>query len=121
MFASSEWNSNHGANNGRLHFKKTGRKSGSWSALRNNRHQWLGADFTKVVKITMFATQGRADARQWTKSYKLQYSLDGFEYKTYSVRARQVVSNNKARYYMIAPILTQQTNFKHGKGIDKLV
>jgi len=93
MFASSEWSSNHGANNGRLLAKKTGSKSGSWSALRNNKYQWLGVDFNKVVKVTMFATQGREDAKQWVKSYKLQYSLDGFEYTTYSIKGRQIVSN----------------------------
>lgn len=93
MSASSEWSPTHGANNGRLHFQKNGHRTGSWSALRNNKFQWIGVDFNKVVKVTMFATQGREDAKQWVKSYKLQYSLDGFEYTTYSIKGRQIVSN----------------------------
>lgn len=92
MIASSEWDANHGANNGRLHFQKTGRRTGAWSALRNNRYQWLGVRFDNVVKVTMFATQGRQDYRQWVKTYKLEYSLDGYEYKTYSVKGQPKAS-----------------------------
>ncbi|KAK3700598.1 hypothetical protein QZH41_010513 [Actinostola sp. cb2023] len=88
MSASSEWDSNHGANHGRLHLQNSGSRKGAWSALRNNRHQWLGVDFGKVVKVTMFATQGRHDSSQWVKTYKLEYSLDGYMYDTYSIKGQ---------------------------------
>lgn len=92
MMASSEWSANHGAKNGRLNSKKTGSNRGAWSALRNDRHQWLGVRFGNVVKVTMIATQGRQDYRQWVKTYKLEYSLDGYEYKTYSIKGKPKVS-----------------------------
>lgn len=91
MLSSSKWDSNKGAGNGRLHFQKKVNRGGAWSALRNNRYQWIGVDFKKVVKVTMFATQGRPDAAQWVKSYKLQYSLDGYEFQVYSIKGKQKV------------------------------
>lgn len=93
MSASSQYNIHSTSINGRLHFQKNGHKLGSWIALRNNVYQWIGVDFNKVIKVTMFSTQGRQDYRQWVKSYKLEYSLDGYEYEIYSIKGRPKVSN----------------------------
>ena len=93
--ASSEWNAHHAAHQGRLNFqevKETGvaRKSGSWSALRNDQNQWLQVDLLREESVvTSVATQGRhkhprwGQHNQWVKSYKLQYSNNGDNFTYY--------------------------------------
>ena len=75
--ASSEWNHNHRAQNGRLNFIAGSGRTGAWSAKKNDQHQWLQVDFGKVAKIDKCATQGRSDSNQWVTKYKLSYSRDG--------------------------------------------
>ncbi|XP_031562905.1 uncharacterized protein LOC116298543 [Actinia tenebrosa] len=120
MSASSELNAYYGAKYGRLHLQKSGRIAGSWTALRNNRHQWLGVDFGKVAKVTRVSTQGSHGYRQWVTSYALEYSLDGADFKTYRIAGKQkifaanrdqhtVVSNSLpaaiyARYVRLRPL-----------------
>ena len=72
--ASSIWNSSHEAYQGRLNFQGVSRKSGSWSAGRNDLHQWLqvflgGPLFT----VTGVATQGSSDYDEWVTRYRLWY------------------------------------------------
>jgi len=42
--ASSEWDPNHAAIQGRLNFQAGDGKSGAWSAKQNDQNQWLQAD-----------------------------------------------------------------------------
>ncbi|XP_078344084.1 uncharacterized protein LOC144629740 [Oculina patagonica] len=82
--ASSEWDNNHAAIQGRLHFQKSGHKQGAWSAGSNNVNQWLQIDLRTKHRVTRVATQGRNGAHsQWVTKYKLQYSNDGVKFKYY--------------------------------------
>ena len=95
--ASSQWNANHAAIQGRLNFKKNGVKQGGWSARANNANQWLQVDLgSKFTKVTRVATQGRNVANQWVTKYMLQYSNDGLQFQYYkeSGQANRKVGNN---------------------------
>ena len=82
--ASSEWDGNHAANQGRLFFTRTGRKAGSWSSRRNDGNQWLQIDLGgHHDNVTGVATQGRNDYSQWVAKYKLMYSYDGVNFQYY--------------------------------------
>ena len=82
---SSVWDPNHAAQQARLHFKAGGRKTGSWSARKNDNNQWLQVDLQQTTRVTRIATQGRNGwiAGQWVKQYKLQYGEDGHSFKFY--------------------------------------
>jgi len=73
--ASSSYSANHAPSQALLGTKKTGSRAGAWSAKTNIHGQWIQIDFKRVVKITRLASQGRDDANQWVKSYKIQYGL----------------------------------------------
>ena len=82
--ASSEWDTNHAANQGRLFFTRNGRKVGSWSSRRNDGNQWLQIDLGgHHDNVTGVATQGRNDYSQWVAKYKLMYSYDGVNFQYY--------------------------------------
>ncbi len=84
--ASSEWDFNHAAIQGRLNFKETGSKDGGWSARTNDVNQWLQIDLIgQDTRVTRVATQGRNGAlyKQWVTKYKLQYSNDGVSFMYY--------------------------------------
>ena len=82
--ASSQWDSNHAAIQGRLHFRATSSKAASWSARTNDVNQWIQIDLRKQqTNITRIATQGRNGHNQWVISYKLQYSDDGQNFHYY--------------------------------------
>ena len=87
--ASSQLDANHAASQGRLHFKASANKAGSWSAGSNDSSQWLQVDLdvqnTKVIRV---ATQGRDDSPQWVTKYKLQYSNDGVNFRYYTEPGR---------------------------------
>ncbi|XP_068684957.1 retinoschisin-like [Montipora foliosa] len=88
--ASSQWNSNHAPNQGRLNYKETTSKAGAWVAACNNSNQWLQICLGNAI-ITRVATQGRNYNRswpygvntQWVTKYKLQYSNDGVTFQYY--------------------------------------
>ena len=83
--ASSQWDANHAAFQGRLHFQKSPGIAGSWSARTNDVNQWLQIDLgNQVTKVTRLATQGRNAYSQWVTKYKLQYSQDGVTFHYYS-------------------------------------
>lgn len=46
----------------------------------------LQVDFEALTRVTGIATQGRYDAEQWVKTYRLTYSRDGSSYKYYTER-----------------------------------
>ena len=82
--ASTEWDKNHAAIQGRLHFKAGGGKQGAWSARSNDVNQWLQVDLgNKHTEVTGVATQGRNAYGQWVTKYKLQYSHDGVNFYYY--------------------------------------
>ena len=93
--ASSKWNAQCAAHQGRLNFQEVvegsvARKSGSWSALINDQNQWLQVDLLHQESvITSVATQGRnrdplwGPHNQWVTSYKLQYSNNGVDFEYY--------------------------------------
>lgn len=83
--ASSQRDARHSASHGRLHFQATPTLQGSWSADRNDVHQWLqvylGSD---SILITGVATQGRNGfCCQWVTKYNLQYSDDNVNFQYY--------------------------------------
>ena len=82
--AASQYNANHAAVQGRLHFKAGGGKSGAWTAGSNDANQWLQVDLgNQHTQVTGVATQGRNDSPQWVTKYKLQYSHDGVNFYYY--------------------------------------
>ena len=83
--ASSHWDNNHAARQGRLHFKEQGGKAGSWSSRTNDLNQWLQVDIGSYTTVTGIATQGRNSIRypQWVTKFKLQYSVDGVIFQFY--------------------------------------
>ena len=83
--ASSQWNGNHAAIQGRLNFKAGGGKTGGWSARWNNGNQWIQVALGSYTKLTSIATQGRNAYSQWVTAYKLQYSEDGVNFYYYKV------------------------------------
>ena len=93
--ASSEWDSIHAAHQGRLNFQEVveggvAKKSGSWTAHKSDKNQWLQVDLLREESVvTSVATQGRnrnpfwGPHSQWVKSYKLQYSNNGVDFEYY--------------------------------------
>ena len=77
--ASSEWRrtgDNLYAYRGRLHLKAAGDIKGAWATGRLDKYQWLQVDLRSYhARVTGVATQGRQDARQWVKNYKLKFSF----------------------------------------------
>ena len=93
--ASSQYDGNHAASQGRLYFKAVPGRYGSWSAKDNDVSQWLQVDLGNPhTNVTAVATQGRNERPQWVTKYKVQYSRDGvsFQYfmeeKSSKVRVR---------------------------------
>ncbi len=82
--ASSQWDANHAAIQGRLYFEAGGGKTGAWSAKTNDANQWLQVDLGCAdTAVTKVATQGRNAFGQWVTKYKLQYSKDGVTFQYY--------------------------------------
>ncbi|KAL9964037.1 hypothetical protein ACROYT_G027611 [Oculina patagonica] len=84
--ASSQYNNNHAAVQGRLHFNATSVKAGSWTAARKDTNQWLQVDLgSSFFTVTRVATQGRDwyFKLQCVTKYNLQYSDDGVNFQYY--------------------------------------
>ena len=91
--ASSDWNANHAAKQGRLFFQEDADKSGCWSALSNDVYQWLQIDLVQNMIVTRVATQGRNISSyylQCVTKYKLQYGKDGVEFQYYKEQGQSV-------------------------------
>ena len=98
--ASSQFDANHAAKQGRLHCK-----AGSWSAGNTNLHQWLQVDLgSQYIKVTRVATQGRHDYPQWVTKYKLQYSNDGVNFHYYREQGQTAA---KVKYNVDLYCITQ--------------
>ena len=81
--ASTEFNSAHGATNGRLNFKAGGGKTGAWSARTNDVHQWLQVDLGAKTEVTGIQIQGRQDVGEWVTSFTISFSSNGTTYTPY--------------------------------------
>ena len=81
--ASSQWDVNHAAIQGRLYFKAGGGKQGAWSAGANDVNQWLQVNLNTYTRVTHIASQGRNAADQWVTKYTLAYSNDGSNFQDY--------------------------------------
>ncbi|XP_044165741.1 uncharacterized protein LOC114963329 isoform X1 [Acropora millepora] len=89
--ASSEWDQNHAAIQGRLNFQKSGIKQGAWSARSNDKNQWLQIDLQAMyTKVTAVASQGRHQSNQWVTKYTLQFSNDGISFQNYREEGQTV-------------------------------
>ena len=55
--------------------------SGSWASHVKDQHQWIQVEFKRHFKIGAIQTQGRSDAGQWVKTYKLSYGNDGINWR----------------------------------------
>ena len=88
--ASSHWDSNHAAVNGRLDFP------GAWTALIDDENQWLQVDLgNQHTTVTHVATQGGHANRAWVKTYKLQYSENVVRLQYYYEEGKSVVKVRK--------------------------
>ncbi|XP_044166438.1 discoidin, CUB and LCCL domain-containing protein 2-like [Acropora millepora] len=130
--ASSEWDANHTAHQGRLNFQEVvegvvAKKSGSWSALIRDQNQWLQVDLLRQESVvTSVATQGRnknslwGEHNQWVQSYKLQYSNNGVDFEYYKDErqnsAKVFAGNNDrdsiVRHYLNPPIRARYIRFQ---------
>ncbi|XP_044171674.1 uncharacterized protein LOC114977630 isoform X3 [Acropora millepora] len=89
--ASSQWDQNHAAIQGRLNFQTSGIKQGAWSARFNDKNQWLQIDLQAVyTKVTAVASQGRHQSNQWVTKYTLQFSNDGIFFQNYREEGKTV-------------------------------
>ena len=98
--ASSQADANHGPDNGRLHFQKTGARAGAWCAKTNDANQWIQAKFDVVAKVRRVSTQGRMDTDQWVKTYTLAYSFDGKTWKDYKLNGIVTVRIQSLLYFL---------------------
>ena len=92
LSSSSRWDGYHGPHRCRLNAQRRGRSRGAWSSRANNRRQWLQIDVGSRALVYGIATQGRQDAGQWVKTYKVMYSRNGVRWRWYQVRRRTLVS-----------------------------
>ena len=85
--ASSQWNANQAAHQGRLNFLRTLFKAGGWVVATNDLSQWLQIDLGSLyTKTTRVATQGRNGLLlnyNWVTKYKLKFSNDGMNFTYY--------------------------------------
>jgi len=81
--ASSQYNSYHSPNQGRLHFKLNGNYKGAWSSKAKNLNQWFQIDLGIETDVTCVATQGRNQVNQWVTKYKLLYGNDGNSFQVF--------------------------------------
>ena len=86
--ASSQYDGNHAAIQGRLNFLAGRGKQGGWSSRYNNANQWIQVALRSYTKLTSIATQGRNAHSQWVTKYKLQYSDDGVNFHYYKAQGQ---------------------------------
>ena len=111
--ASSVYSSNTGASRARLNFIPSGEVSGGWVAAVDDDKPTLVITFSYPYTIvTGIATQGRQDADQWVKTYRLKYSKPNGEKGFYTAPGETLykVNNNiLGRYSLDTSHLAHQT------------
>lgn len=94
--ASSEYDGNHAAIQGRLQFQATDIKAGSWTPVLSDASPWLQIDqanyYTTVRRV---ATQGRNQHGEWVTIYNLQYGDDGVNFKYYVEQGQSLIKVRK--------------------------
>ena len=87
--ASTEYDADHAAKYGRLHFTAG---ASAWVSDTNNLNQWLRIDLlNKGTKVTGVATQGRSTGdNHWVSSYKLSYTDDSESYQFYQEQGENI-------------------------------
>ena len=109
--ASSQYDANHAAVQGRLHFQANGKIRGAWSARINDANQWLQVYLcSESILITGVATQGRNGyCCQWVTKYNLQYSDDKVNFRYYREPGKSIkvtkITSDTARTFCIAILL----------------
>ena len=82
MTASTLYNSYYQPYYGRLHKNRSG--GGRWCPkTESDLTDYLQVDLGALRSVCAVATQGVQSHGEWTKSYKLQFSLDGATWKPY--------------------------------------
>ena len=57
--------------------RRVGKLGGAWCVRRNDHNQYLQVDLRRPTRITKVTTQGRYDANQFVRTYRLLYSQNG--------------------------------------------
>ena len=57
--------------------RRVGKLGGAWCVRRNDHNQYLQIDLRRPTRITKVTTQGRYDANQFVRTYRLLYSQNG--------------------------------------------
>ena len=86
--SSSNYNSKHGPERGRLNGRPYHGRTGAWVPRHFNNRQWMQIDLRGMSVIKGIATQGRMEAHQWVSSYMLAYSRFGYRFKHYVAYGR---------------------------------
>ena len=81
--ASTEYNVQYKAINGRLYFLYRSGRIGAWAARTNDVYQYLQVNLGDWTKVSRVAIQGRTDSNQWVKSFSLSYGYDHVFFKDY--------------------------------------
>ncbi|XP_028414341.1 uncharacterized protein LOC114537501 [Dendronephthya gigantea] len=87
--------------NGRLHGEN------SWRAKTNDDKQWIQVDFSGEEIVTGIASQGDEKSEDWVKSYLVSYSLDGINYKNYTIGGvHKVFHGNEDQISVVTNVLS---------------
>lgn len=92
-------------------------KVNAWRAKLNSNQQWLQIDLLTIKKITAIATQGAKSltAENFVKTYVIQYSDQGSEWKSYTDGSSSVAkvflgnenSSGHVKHFFNPPILSR--------------
>ncbi|KAI8498064.1 hypothetical protein Bbelb_240080 [Branchiostoma belcheri] len=110
--ASSTWGVAHEAYRGRLNGVAGG---GAWVVGTNAIGEWLQVDLGEMETVTGTIIQGCYSLYQWVTSYKLQYSIDGLSWITYtsSDGSEQVFPGNTDRNTPVTNLLDCPTDAQY--------
>ena len=100
--ASSEYDGNHAATQGRLRLKGTTVKKGSWTPMMNdNASAWMQIDLGNYyTSVRGVATQGRNGDNflDWVTSYRLQYGDNGENFTYYVEEGKESIKVEVGHY-----------------------
>ena len=97
--ASSEIPVNGKAANARLHLQDGGHGLGAWTALKQNKFQWLQVNFGNWTTVGRVAIQGRYVAAEWVKSFSLSSSYDRVFFDKYKEEGSEKVCFRKCHQF----------------------
>ena len=109
--ASSVYDRSTGASRARLNFISSGGVSGGWVAATNDDKPTLTITFSyPFTRVTGIATQGRHDASQWVKTYRLKYSKPNGEKGFYQDPGETLYKvNNNLNVSLVSSQVAHQT------------